>query len=76
MGRIGTPIKASHCRPMYGARACSSRNAWGAVLRPIALCHDTAYPNRIEIAVLLAGEALRVEQFDNRPGELSAGPQV
>ena len=37
---------------------------------------DTAYPNRIEIAVLLAGEALRVEQFDNRPGELSAGPQV
>ena len=36
----------------------------------------TAYPRYIEIAVLLPGEALQVEQFDNRPGELSAGPQV
>jgi|SRR5215217_1576239 len=30
---------------------------------------DTAYPSQIEIAVLLAGETLRVEQFENRPGE-------
>jgi len=37
---------------------------------------ETAYPIQIEIAVLLRGEALRVELFDNRPGELSAGPQV
>jgi hypothetical protein len=35
---------------------------------------DTAYPSQIEIAVLLPNEALRVEQFDNRPGEPSAGP--
>ena len=32
---------------------------------------DTAYPRRIEIAVLLPGGALQVEQFDNRPGELN-----
>jgi hypothetical protein len=31
---------------------------------------DTAYPKQIEIAVLLPGTALRVEQFDNRPGQL------
>jgi hypothetical protein len=31
---------------------------------------DTAYPSQIEIAVLLPNEALRVAQFDNRPGEL------
>jgi hypothetical protein len=37
---------------------------------------ETAYPTQIEIAVLLPGEALRVELFDNRPGELSGGPQV
>jgi hypothetical protein len=37
---------------------------------------DTAYPKQIEIAVLLPGATLRVEQFDNRPGELSAGTQV
>jgi hypothetical protein len=37
---------------------------------------DTAYPKQIEIAVLVPGATLRVEQFDNRPGELSAGPQV
>jgi len=37
---------------------------------------DTAYPKQIEIAVLLPGATLRVEQFDNRPGELSAGRQV
>jgi hypothetical protein len=37
---------------------------------------ETAYPTQIEIAVLLPGEALRVEQFDNRLGALSAGPQV
>jgi hypothetical protein len=35
---------------------------------------DTAYPSRIEIAVLLPNEALRVEQFDNRHSEPSAGP--
>jgi hypothetical protein len=28
---------------------------------------DTAYPKQIEIAVLLPGETLRVDQFDNRP---------
>jgi hypothetical protein len=32
----------------------------------------TAYPKQIEIAVLLPGAALRVEQFDNRPGERGA----
>jgi hypothetical protein len=32
---------------------------------------DTAYPSQIEIAVLLPGETLRVEQFDNRPGQYS-----
>jgi hypothetical protein len=37
---------------------------------------ETAYPTQIEIAVLLPGEALRVEQSDNRLGALSAGPQV
>jgi hypothetical protein len=31
---------------------------------------ETAYPKQIEIAVLVPGAALRVEQFDNRPGEL------
>jgi hypothetical protein len=33
---------------------------------------ETAYPEQIEIAVLLPGAALRVEQFDNRPGEPAA----
>jgi hypothetical protein len=33
---------------------------------------ETAYPKQIEIAVLLPGAALRVEQFDNRPGERGA----
>jgi hypothetical protein len=37
---------------------------------------DTAYPSQIEIAVLLPGATLRVDQFANRPGELTAGPQV
>ncbi len=32
---------------------------------------DTAYPRHIEIAVLLRGEALQVERFDNRPDDLS-----
>jgi hypothetical protein len=32
---------------------------------------DTAYPSQIEMAVLLPGETLRVEQFDNRPAEHS-----
>ena len=31
--------------------------------------NETAYPKQIEIAVLLPGAPLRVEQFDNRPGE-------
>jgi hypothetical protein len=31
---------------------------------------ETAYPKRIEIAVLVPGAGLLVEQFDNRPGEL------
>jgi hypothetical protein len=30
---------------------------------------DTTFPMQIEIAVLLPGATLRVEQFDNRPGE-------
>jgi hypothetical protein len=34
---------------------------------------ETAYPKQIEIAVLLPGAALRVEQFDNRPGD--RGPE-
>ena len=34
-------------------------------------CDDTDYPRHIEIAVLLPGAALRIEQFDNRPGDLS-----
>jgi hypothetical protein len=29
---------------------------------------DSAWPARIELAVLVPGEALRAEQFDNRPG--------
>ena len=33
---------------------------------------DTAYPSQIEIAVLLPGAMLRVDQFDNRPGRLSS----
>jgi hypothetical protein len=33
---------------------------------------ETAYPKQIEIAVLLPGAAVRVEQFDNRPGEPAA----
>jgi hypothetical protein len=37
---------------------------------------DTAYPGQIEIAVLLPGETLQVEQFANRPDGLSAGPRV
>ena len=34
-------------------------------------CDDADHPRHIEIAVLLPGAALRVEQFDNRPGQLS-----
>jgi hypothetical protein len=37
---------------------------------------ETAYPKQIEIAVLLPGATLRVEQFDNRPDEQSGGPQI
>ena len=33
---------------------------------------DTDYPRQIEIAVLLPGATLCVEQFDNRPGDVSS----
>ena len=32
---------------------------------------DTAYPRGVELAVLLPGGTLQVEQFDNRPGDPS-----
>jgi len=40
-----------------------------SVVRALAMCRRNRFPVQIEITVLLPGATLRVEQFDNRPGE-------